>query len=195
MKVSSVEFVGSFGYPNKLPREARPEVAIFGRSNVGKSSLINTLLGWHGVARISKSPGKTRSANFFRINDRFHLVDMPGYGYAKVSKSELARWTKIYDQYVSDRTRRNAFVQLLDIRHDPTQGDMDSVARLHAAERPFCLVFNKSDKVKTSQIAGRIREMLREFDVDPRTAAVPFSSITGQGRNELWTWIEEVLGL
>ena len=96
-------------------------MAFVGRSNVGKSSLINTLLNRRGVARISKTPGKTRSANFFRINDRFHFVDMPGYGYAKVSKSEKERWMKIYEQYISDTTRKNALVQLLDIRHDPTE--------------------------------------------------------------------------
>ena len=195
MKVTSVEFVGSFGYPHKLPKEARPEVAFFGRSNVGKSSLINTLLGRRGVARISKTPGKTRSANFFRINDRFHFVDMPGYGYAKASKAELARWIKIYDQYAADRTRRNALIQLLDIRHDPTQADCESVARLTASERPFCLVFNKSDKVKSSQTDRRIREMLRHLEADPETVVLTFSSVTGDGKMELWGWIRDALSL
>ena len=109
MKVHSVEFVGSFGYPHKLPRDPRPEVTLFGRSNVGKSSLINTLLGRKGVARISKTPGKTRSANFFIINERFYLVDMPGYGFARASRPEIGRWTKICLLYTSpsprDRTR------------------------------------------------------------------------------------------
>lgn len=195
MKITSVEFIGSFGYPHKLPREARPEVAFFGRSNVGKSSLINTLLHRRGVARISKTPGKTRTANFFRINDRFHLVDMPGYGYAKVSKAEKERWTKIYEQYVSDQTRRNALIQLLDMRHDPTDADRESVVRLSAASRPICLVFNKSDKVKSSQADRRIREILSRLDAAPGAVVIPFSSVSGEGKNDLWSWIEDVLSL
>jgi GTP-binding protein len=195
MKVLSVEFVGSFGYPHKLPKEARPEVAFFGRSNVGKSSLINALLGRKGVARISKTPGKTRSANFFRINDRFHFVDMPGYGYAKAPKAEKERWTKIYDQYVADGSRHNALIQLLDIRHDPTEADRDSVARLTASGRALCLIFNKSDKVKSSHLDRRIREILSHFDAKPETVVMPFSSVSGQGKRELWGWIQEVLSV
>jgi GTP-binding protein len=195
MKITSVEFIGSFGYPHKLPREARPEVAFFGRSNVGKSSLINTLLRRKGVARISKTPGKTRTANFFRINDRFHLVDMPGYGYAKVPKAEKERWTKIYEQYVADDNRNNALIQLLDIRHDPTEADRESVARLSEAERPMCLVFNKSDKVKNSQVNRRISEILARLDANPQAVVMPFSSVSGVGKRELWAWIRDVLSL
>jgi GTP-binding protein len=195
MKITSVEFIGSFGYPHKLPQEARPEVAFFGRSNVGKSSLINTLLKRRGVARISKTPGKTRTANFFRINDRFHLVDMPGYGYAKVPKAEKARWTKIYEQYVADASRKNALIQLLDMRHNPTQADRESVARLSAASRPLCLVFNKSDKVKNSQADQRIREILSHLDADPDAVVITFSSVSGQGKRLLWSWIEDALSL
>jgi GTP-binding protein len=195
VKISDVEFIGSFGYPHKLPREARPEVAFFGRSNVGKSSLINTLLGRRGVARISKTPGKTRSANFFRINDRFHLVDMPGYGYAKVGKEERERWTKIFDQYARDDTRNNAIIQLLDIRHDPTQADRESVERLSGTERPLCLIFNKSDKVAKGQVDRRISEILRRLEASPRAVVMPFSSVTGQGKRELWGWITDILSL
>jgi GTP-binding protein len=195
MKVTSVEFVGSFGYPHKLPKEARPEVAFFGRSNVGKSSLINTLLGRKGVARISKTPGKTRSANFFRINDRFHFVDMPGYGYAKAPKTEKARWTKIFDQYAADDTRNNALIQLLDIRHNPTEADRESVARLSASGRPLCLIFNKSDKVKPSQTNRRIREILGQLDAAPETVVLTFSSVSGDGKRELWGWIRDILSV
>lgn len=195
MKVTSVEFVGSFGYPHKLPKEARPEVAFFGRSNVGKSSLINTLLGRKGVARISKTPGKTRSANFFRINDRFHFVDMPGYGFAKVPHAEKDRWNRIFDQYASDATRKNGLIQLLDIRHDPTDADRESVARLSSCDRPLCLIFNKSDKVKPAQINRRMGEILGQLDADPRAVVMPFSSVSGQGKRELWGWIRDVLSV
>ncbi len=195
MKISSIEFVGSFGYPHKLPKEARPEVALFGRSNVGKSSLINTLLTRKGVARISKSPGKTRTANFFRINDRFHFVDMPGYGYAKVPKAEKERWTKIYDQYMSDTTRNNALIQLLDIRHDPTQADKESVARMSAAHRPLCLVFNKVDKIKKGQVDRQIGGILTRLQARNDAVVMTFSSVTGEGKKQLWGWIIDNLGL
>jgi GTP-binding protein len=195
MRVSSVEFIGTFGYPNKLPRDRRPEVALFGRSNVGKSSLINTLLNRRGVARISKTPGKTRGANYFRINDRFYFVDMPGYGYAKVSKSEIARWAQIYDLYIADENRNNALALLLDIRHDPTTADKELASRLSATSRPLCLVFNKSDKVKPSRIKDRVGEIVAHLDVDDSAAAIPFSSVSGRGKRELWGWIRETLSI
>ena len=195
MKISSLEFIGTYGYPNKLPRDQRPEVALFGRSNAGKSSLINTLLNRRGAARISKTPGKTRSANYFLINGRFYFVDMPGYGYAKVSKAEIARWAKIYDTYIDDRDRNNGLVQLLDIRHDPTAADRELAARLSETSRPLCLVFSKSDKVKPSQISSRVRDILSRLEVSPAAAAIPFSSVTGRGKKELWNWIRDALSL
>jgi GTP-binding protein len=190
MKVRSVEFLGSFGYPGALPADSRPEVAFFGRSNVGKSSLINTLLGREGVARISKTPGKTRAANFFAINQSFLMVDMPGYGYARASKAELARWKRLFEQYLDADDRRNALVQLIDARHDPTVLDVESVERLVRSRRPLCLVFTKADKVPKSSLRGRIARALSALDVDPTTGVVPFSSFTGQGKRELWAWIE-----
>ena len=195
MNVRSVEFTGSFGYPHPLPREARPEVALFGRSNVGKSSLINTLLGRRGVARISKTPGKTRTANFFLINHRFYFVDMPGYGYAKVSKAEIARFTMLFEQYLSEEGRSNALIQIIDIRHDPTPQDVESVRRMSAAGRPLCLVFNKSDKVARGGVDRAIISSLKQLDVPPDTAVIPFSSVTGEGKGQLWGWIEETLAV
>ena len=195
MKVNTVEFIGSFGYPHALPQEARPEVALFGRSNVGKSSLINTLLGRRGVARISKSPGKTRSANFFRINDCFFLVDMPGYGYARASKGEIARWTKIVDQYLGEERRHNALIQLVDFRHPPTAADVETARRLNATGRPLCIVFNKADKVKPGQRMAKMRSALGRLEVRGDSAVIPFSSVSGEGRRELWTWIEDAVSL
>lgn len=195
MKIKSVSYVGSYGYPHKLPREQRPEVALFGRSNVGKSSLINALLGRRGVARISKTPGKTRTANFFLINDRYFFVDMPGYGYAKVPKAELERWSKLYDQYIADTERNNALIQLIDMRHEPTDADVESVARLAASGRPLCLVFTKSDKVKASARKTQIAAALRLFDVPADTPVVPFSSVSGEGRREVWSWVKDALSV
>ncbi len=168
---------------------------MFGRSNVGKSSLINTLLQRKGVARISKTPGKTRAANFFRINERFHLVDMPGYGYAKAAPGEVERFAKLFDQYLADDTRNNALVQLIDTRHKPTADDIQSIARLKATGRPMCVVFNKVDKVSKGQLNQQIGAALAEFELPGETAVVPFSSVTGEGKRELWLWIRETLGV
>lgn len=195
MKIKTVEYVGSYGYPQKLPREQRPEVALFGRSNVGKSSLINTMLGRRGVARISRTPGKTRMANFFLINSRYFFVDMPGYGYAKVPKSEVERWAKLYDQYLADKERKNALMQLIDMRHEPTAADVESVHRLAASGRPMCLAFTKTDKVKPAAARARIGAALELFDVPADTPVVPFSSVTGEGRHELWAWVQHTLSL
>ena len=195
MRIKSVEYTGSFGFSGGFPTDPRPEVALFGRSNVGKSSLINSLLGREGVARISKTPGKTRAANFFRINDRFFLVDMPGYGYAKVPRSESGRWKGMFERYLREEDRNNAFVQLIDARHEPTELDLASVARMNETQRPLCLVFTKADKVGKSSINNRITTAIRQFEVRPDTGVVAFSSVTGRGRKELWAWIEAALAL
>jgi GTP-binding protein len=195
MQVRSVDFFGSFGYPAGLPEDDRPEVALFGRSNVGKSSLINTLLGRRSEARVSKTPGKTRTANYFKINDRFFLVDMPGYGYAKAPKTERARFQKLFEQYIDADDRRSAMVQLIDARHDPTDLDLESIARLRRSRRPVCLVFTKADKVSRNKLDATIARALREIDVHRETGVVPFSSVTGMGKRELWAWIEAALSL
>ncbi len=195
MKIRDVEYVGAFGWPAPLPREARPEVALFGRSNVGKSSLVNALLGRRALARTSRTPGRTRAAHFYRIDGRFHLVDMPGYGYARAPAAEVERLRRVLRQYVEARDRRNAFVQILDPRHEPTDDDVASVARILATGRPLCLVFTKIDKVPRGRRRGRIAAALRVLDVPDSTAVVPFSSVTREGRRELWHWIAGALGL
>jgi GTP-binding protein len=196
MQVRSVEFFGSFGYPAGLPDDPRPEVALFGRSNVGKSSLINTLLGRRDEARVSKTPGKTRTANYFAINKDFFLVDMPGYGYAKASKAERARFVKLFEQYIDADDRRSAFVQLIDARHDPTDLDIESIDRLRRSRRPLCLVFTKADKVSRNKLDASIaRAVVDRLTVRNDVGVVPFSSVTGQGKKELWGWIESALKL
>jgi GTP-binding protein len=195
MKIQSVEFMGSFGYPGGLPEDRRPEVALFGRSNVGKSSLINTLIGRGGVARVSKTPGKTRAANFFAINKNFVMVDMPGYGYAKVSKSEIERLRRLREQYLDADDRRSALVQLIDARHLPTELDVEFAARLAESDRPLCLVFTKADKVAKSSLRETVGRALARLEVPSHTGVVAFSSVTGQGKTELWAWIETQLGV
>ncbi|HEU4930395.1 MAG TPA: ribosome biogenesis GTP-binding protein YihA/YsxC [Candidatus Krumholzibacteria bacterium] len=186
--------MGSFGYPGPLPDPRYPEIALFGRSNVGKSSLINALLGRGGVARVSKTPGKTRAANLFRINESFVLVDMPGYGYAKLPRNEIERLRRLRGQYLDADDRQSVLVQLIDARHPPTELDVESVAELRASGRALCLVFTKSDKVPKSSLRQTIAKALRHLDVTADTGVVPFSSVTGQGKAELWAWIEARLG-
>ena len=195
MHIRSVDFFGSFGYPAGLPEDDRPEVALFGRSNVGKSSLINTLLGRRSEARVSKTPGKTRAANYFAINGKFYLVDMPGYGYAKAPKTERARFLKLFEQYIDADDRQSAMVQLIDARHDPTDLDLESIDRLRRSRRPLCLVFTKADKVSKNKLDASIARALRGMDVRRDTGVVPFSSVTGLGKKELWGWIESALSL
>lgn len=194
MRIQSVEFMGSFGYPGPLPDPRHREVVLFGRSNVGKSSLINTLLGRAGVARVSKTPGKTRAANFFIVNKSFVMVDMPGYGYAKVSKGEIERLRRLREQYLEAEDRGSALVQLIDARHLPTELDLESVARLSESGRPLCLVFTKVDKVSKSALKGTLARAVVRLDVRPDTGVVPFSSVSGQGKVDLWAWIEAQLG-
>jgi GTP-binding protein len=193
--VDEVDFVGSFGFPQEFPRENKPEIAFFGRSNVGKSTLINTLLGRRKAARTSKTPGKTRNANYFRINDRFLFVDMPGYGYAKVSKVEKKRWQTIIENYLIDRDVGKGVVQLFDIRREPTPEDIEMAAALNRADRRLCLIFNKVDKCKRSEMEKRIAGSLEVLDIEPETAIIPFSSKSGVGKRQLWMWIEETLAL
>jgi len=189
VRVETVAYVGSFADPGALPRTGWPEIAFVGRSNVGKSSLINTLLGRRGVARTSNKPGKTRTANFFVVNDSLCFVDMPGYGYAHVSKEERSTWRRLLERYLGGRETLRGVVHLLDVRHAPARSDVDFFRALAEAGRPCCLVFNKVDKLSRGSVRGAIAGHLRVLGPDPGTAVIAFSSETGEGRKELWSWI------
>jgi GTP-binding protein len=189
VRVKSVAYVGSFADPGALPRPGWPEIAFVGRSNVGKSSLINTLLGRRGVARTSNTPGKTRTANFFVVNDALCFVDMPGYGYARVSKEERSKWQTLLRRYLSKRETLRGVVHLLDVRHAPARSDIEFYGELLDAERPTCLVFNKVDKVSRGSVRQTVARHLRVLEPGPETAVIAFSSETGEGKNELWSWI------
>ncbi|UCH82809.1 MAG: YihA family ribosome biogenesis GTP-binding protein [Candidatus Latescibacterota bacterium] len=193
MKIKTVTYVGSYGYGQPLPAGQGPEIVFLGRSNVGKSSLINTLLGRRNIARTSNTPGKTRTANYYSVNEQFNFVDMPGYGYARVSKTERARWQKLILDYLEERAELKGVVQLMDIRHSPSREDKETAVMLRDSGVPLCLVFNKSDKVKKTSIDSRIAEHVSSLSADPRTAVVPFSSETGGGKRELWAWITDSL--
>ncbi|MEJ2720109.1 MAG: ribosome biogenesis GTP-binding protein YihA/YsxC [bacterium] len=191
MKVRTVTYIGSFADGHPFPAPRGPEIVFLGRSNVGKSSLINTLVGRRGIARTSNTPGKTRTANYYLINEKIYFVDMPGYGYAQVSKQERARWQNLIAVYLAEREVLRGIVQLLDIRHAPSREDRETAATLRQTGRPVCLAFNKIDKVKKSSVDQRIAAHVLLLDVDPASAVIPFSSDTGEGKRELWAWISD----
>jgi GTP-binding protein len=193
VKVKTVSYVGSFTDAQSFPHRGLPEIAFLGRSNVGKSSLINSLVGRRNVARTSNTPGKTRTANWYLINDQFCFVDMPGYGYATVSRREREKWRAMITGYVADRDMLKGVVHLLDVRHSPNEADRKTAGAVEAAGRRLCLAFNKIDKISRSRSRAAIAEHLRTLDVAKQTAVVAFSVETGEGRSELWTWILESL--
>ncbi len=174
--------------PARFPRSPWAEVAVSGRSNVGKSSLLNTLLGRKNIARISKDPGKTRSVNFFAVNDRFYLVDLPGYGFARVSVELREKWREVIDGYINRRSALRGVVQLVDSRHPPSKEDVATLELLARAGRPVCVALTKADKISRSERASSLRELERVAGGAP---VVFFSAKTGEGAKEIWKWIEE----
>ena len=192
MKIKSVEYIGSYVDADAFP-DVGPEFVFLGRSNVGKSSLINTLVNRKNVARTSNTPGKTRAANYYQVNESFTFVDMPGYGFAEVAKTERAKWERLINGYLKHRAPLCGVVLLLDIRHNAMKNDVEMAERLSEAGRPLCLVFNKTDKIKERDIDARIGAYLGAVEVDPGTAVVAFSSESGKGRREVLAWIEDQL--
>lgn len=190
MKIKSIEYVGSFVDAESFP-EVGAEFVFIGRSNVGKSSLINKLVNRKNVARTSNTPGKTRAANFYKVNDEFGFIDMPGYGFAQVSKTERGKWERLINGYLKNRVPLRGILLLLDIRHNPMKNDVEMVHRLAESERPLCLVFSKTDKVKERDINPRIGKFLAAVEVAPTTAVIPFSAESGRGRREVLAWIED----
>jgi GTP-binding protein len=166
------------------PESTLPEVAFAGRSNVGKSSLINRLVNRKKLARVSNTPGRTREINFFRVNDDFVLVDLPGYGYAKVSKEARAAWRPLIEGYLRGSRNLRGIVQLLDARHDPTRDDLQMLEFLADVEVPTIIVATKIDKLPRGRAAERVRELAQAAGVSDEQM-IPFSATTGAGRAEL----------
>lgn len=190
MKVHSAEIVISAVAKKQYPKSALPEIALAGRSNVGKSSFINTLIDRKKLARTSSKPGRTQTLNFYLIENKFHFVDLPGYGYAKVSKQERAKWGKMIDEYFANRKQLQAVVSLIDMRHDPTEGDIQMYDFLKYYNFPVILVATKADKLaknKKNQQISRIKELL---DFDDNDSFVVFSTVTKEGKEEAWHAIE-----
>ncbi len=194
MKITSATFLKSASLPEHFPGDGRPEVAFVGRSNVGKSSLLNTLLRRKGLAKTSSAPGKTRLVNFFDVNGRFYYVDLPGYGFAKAPKSMRDEWVGLMRAYLGGREPLRLAALLLDIRHKPSAQDAEMVEMLESYERPTVLVATKADKLSRNQQGAGVAAIRRELGLDRDALIIPFSSETGQGRRELLAVIGEVLG-
>lgn len=190
MTFNNAEFQFACGTSQQLPQSTKPEIIFAGKSNVGKSSLINKLTGRKALARISSKPGKTGTINFYDV-DNFHLVDLPGYGYAKVSKQEKERWSELMEGYFAQERAFCLVVQLLDMRHKPTQDDLGMINFLYENGFPYIVVLTKMDKLKKSEREKNlmmIGEILREFE---ETRIFPFSAQTGEGADSIIGAIEE----
>lgn len=190
MKVTAAEFVKSAFSEAHWTTDGLSEIAFLGRSNVGKSSLINALLNRKSLARTSNTPGRTQSINFFRINDAFYFVDLPGYGYAKVSKTMRQDWGKMAEEYLLKRSELRLFIQLVDSRHSPSRLDLELGEWLTYHAKPTIVVATKSDKLSANQLVKNLKEIRSAM---PERLVVPFSAENGRGRDEVWREIERTL--
>lgn len=186
-----VEFLGSFT-GTSLPDYPYPEIAVGGRSNVGKSSFINTILARRSIAHVSSRPGKTRTLNLYLCGRRFVLADLPGYGYSRASKAEQARWTRDVEAYIANRENLKAMVLLVDGRHAPMKADIEAIDWLSALELPFLVVLTKMDKLKRAEIRRRQADIAGMCGKQQVESAL-FSAKTALGKKEIWSWIERML--
>ena len=186
MKVNSAEFVKSAFEMSHWTTDGRAEIAFLGRSNVGKSSLINSLLLRRGLARTSNTPGRTQSINFFLINDEFYFTDLPGYGYARVSKTMRADWGKMAEEYLAERLELALCVQLIDSRHRPTALDLQLNEWLVHYGKPHIVAATKADKLSNNELRKSLAETTKILS---GVKIVAYSATTGRGRNELWNEI------
>ena len=183
--IRSLDFLGGMATPDGWrPEPTLPEVAFAGRSNVGKSSLLNRLVRRKKFARVSNTPGRTREINFFRVNNEFILVDLPGYGYARISKEQRAGWRPLIESYMRRSPQLRGIVQLMDARHDPTADDQQMLDFLGELGVPSIVVLTKIDKLTPAQATKRVAELSSTLGLDEEQV-IPFSAVTGRGRDEL----------
>lgn len=191
MNFQNVEFEMAAGTAGQLPKPALPEIAFSGRSNVGKSSLLNRLVNRKSIARTSATPGKTATINFYRLPS-CRLVDLPGYGYARVSKSEKERWAALVNGYFAQERHLNLVLQLVDMRHKPTADDLQMIDFLQAGGYPFAVVCTKSDKLNKSETAAQM-ELYTELFSGRGIDFYPFSAVKGSGLDEVKALIESAV--
>ncbi len=181
------------GVTSKLPKNTMPEIAFAGKSNVGKSSLINGLMNRKSLARTSAQPGKTQTINFYNINDVMYLVDLPGYGYAKASLAVKEQWGKMIERYLRGSVQLRAVFLLIDIRHEPSANDKQMYEWIvHNGYDPI-IVATKLDKINRSQVQKHLKMIRTGLNIKPGTVVIPFSAVTKQGRDEIWEQMEVLL--
>jgi len=193
MKITSAEFITSVYPKDGFPPDRYPEVAFAGRSNVGKSSLINTLVNRKGLARTSSAPGKTQSINFYVVNKSFCLVDLPGYGYAKVPQQVRKQWSPFIEQYCTSRESLRGVVAIIDARVGPTPLDVSLIAWLKGLSLPIIFTLTKSDKLSKNKLVQALHQTAKSLSVKP-DQIVSFSSQTGEGKKRLWQEILRLVG-
>lgn len=192
MNFNNIEFLISAASPKDFPGKKHPEIAFAGKSNVGKSSVINRILNRKNFARVGEKPGKTIHVNYFTIDKKCYFVDLPGYGYAKVSQSEKARWGKLMEDYfAADRIDLGVFI--VDSRHAPTNNDITMARRFIDSGCPFVVIANKLDKVKKSQIEANLQTIREDLELPEDCPIIPFSAEKGTGRDDLVRCILDVV--
>lgn len=193
MIIKNVSLETVCGVTSKLPRNSRPEVAFAGKSNVGKSSLINALMNRKNLARISSQPGKTQTINYYNINDQLYFVDLPGYGYAKTSESVRAQWGKMIENYLHKSKQLKLVFLLVDIRHAPSENDRIMYKWVcESGYRPV-VIATKLDKIKRSQVQKQLKLVRAGLEADGDTLILPFSAETKQGRDEIYEILDHIL--
>lgn len=190
MIIKSVNLETVCGITSVLPENNRPEIAFAGKSNVGKSSLINALMNRKSYARISATPGKTQTINFYNINEELYLVDLPGYGYAKVSEQEKEKWGQLIERYLHGSSQLKAVFLLVDIRHEPSANDKMMYEWVVSQGYHPIIIATKLDKIKRSQVDKHLKMLRTGLSLVPGTKIIPFSSMTKQGRDEIWELVE-----
>ncbi len=195
MKVTKAEIVISAVQPEQYPKMLIPEIALAGRSNVGKSSLINTLIQRKNLARTSSNPGKTQTLNFYLINERMHFVDLPGYGYAKVSKTTREQWGKMIETYLTSREQLKAVFHVIDLRHPPTKDDKMMYEWLSYFDIAHLVVATKHDKIPKTKVQSHAKIIREELGMPKGAHPILFSSETGFGKDQLWNEIYNLCDL
>lgn len=194
MIIKTVELETVCGITSKLPDNTKPEFAFAGKSNVGKSSLINALMNRKAYARTSSQPGKTQTINFYNINDALYYVDLPGYGYAKVAQEVKAKWGKMIENYLHQSPMLKRVFLLIDIRHDPSVNDKTMYDWIVYNGYQPVIIATKLDKINRSQVQKHIKMVRQGLGIGQEVTVIPFSAETKQGRDEIWALIEEMMG-
>ncbi len=193
MVIKNVNLETVIGVTSKIPENTKMEIAFAGKSNVGKSSLINALMNRKSLARTSAQPGKTQTINFYNINDELYFVDLPGYGYAKVSEQEKAKWGKMIEKYLHQSKMLQAVFLLIDIRHEPSANDKQMYEWILSNGFHPIIIATKLDKIKRSQVQKQIKIVKEGLEVEKDTIVIPFSAETKQGREEIYDLIDSML--